>query len=90
MALMRVIEGNMRHRRLAELIEAFDRHSRAGLEAEAAGRQVEAVLAYRAQIDLRKDMCAEAMRLGLPLPATGWFIDDLAVMRSFVAGGGWQ
>lgn len=90
MTLMKVMSHNARHRRLAELVEAFDLHEQAGREAEAAGRQTEAILVYRALLDIKEDLCDEALRVGLPLSCMGGFADDLDMIRSFVAGYGWH
>jgi hypothetical protein len=90
MALMKAAGDTLSHHRLAELIEAFDLHAQAARKAEEAGRQTEAILLYRALIDMRDELWDEAWRLGLPLACTGLFADDLEVMRSFVAGSGWQ
>lgn len=38
-----------------------------------------------------KDMIyEEALRFRIPLPLTGCWRDDFAVVRAFIAGGGWQ
>lgn len=89
-ALMKAAGYTLSHHRLAGLVDAFDLHARSAREAEEAGRQTEAILLYRALLDIRDELRDEARRLGLPLACTGLFADDLEVMRSFVAGSGWQ
>lgn len=49
-----------------------------------------AVECYGLAIVIKEEIYSEAGRFGIPLPLTGFWQDDLAVIRAFIAGGGWQ